>query len=224
MNSRDTVVPTSTFEPSENNVLVLSPHTDDGELGAGGTIARFLDEGRNVNYIAFSGCETSVPEGMPKDTLRKECKRSTVALGLQPGKTTILNYEVRRFPENRQKILDDLIRIKNEYQPGLVLVPSSQDMHQDHGTIYWEALRAFKKEASIWGYEHPWNNLTFTTDIFVKLSEKHVKRKIGALKEYLSQTDKGYMDERNLRALLCTRGAQLDLPYAEAFELVRLIY
>lgn len=71
MNSRDTVVPTSTFEPSENNVLVLSPHTDDGELGAGGTIARFLDEGRNVNYIAFSGCETSVPEGMPKDTLEK---------------------------------------------------------------------------------------------------------------------------------------------------------
>ena len=46
---------------NNNRVLVLSPHTDDGELGAGGTIARFLDEGKDVYYIAFSGCETSVP-------------------------------------------------------------------------------------------------------------------------------------------------------------------
>ena len=49
-------------------------------------------------------------------------------------------------------------------------------------------------------------------------------RKIKALKEYKSQMDKSYMDEKNLRALIRTRGAQLDLPYAEAFELVRLIY
>jgi LmbE family N-acetylglucosaminyl deacetylase len=224
MNSLDTVVFTRTLKPDQDNVLVLSPHTDDGELGAGGTIARFLGEGRNVSYIAFSGCETSVPKGMPRDTLRKECMRSTVALGLQPGKTTILNYEVRKFPENRQAILDDLINIKNRYQPSLVLVPSSHDMHQDHGTIYWEALRAFKKEASIWGYEHPWNNLDFATHIFVRLSEEHVTKKIKALHEYESQYDKGYMDEKNLRALLCTRGSQLDLPYAEAFELVRSIY
>ena len=212
------------LELDDKSVVVFSPHTDDGELGAGGTIARFIDEGRNVKYVAFSGCETSVPQGMAKDTLRKECVRSTVALGLPPGNVTILNYEVRKFPEHRQEILDDLINLKNKYRPGLVLIPSSHDMHQDHATIYWEALRAFKKEVSIWGYEHPWNNLTFTTHIFVRLSEELVGKKIRALKEYASQTDKGYMDERNLRALLSTHGAQLDLPYAEAFELVRLIY
>jgi LmbE family N-acetylglucosaminyl deacetylase len=97
-------------------------------------------------------------------------------------------------------------------------------MHQDHGVIFWEALRAFKKEASIWGYEHPWNNLTFTTDIFVQLTSEQVDRKILALKKYQSQIDKRYMDENNLRALICSRGSQLDVQYAEAFELVRLIY
>jgi LmbE family N-acetylglucosaminyl deacetylase len=208
----------------DNKILVLSPHTDDGELGAGGTIARFLDEGKDVYYVAFSGCETSVPIGLPKDTLRKECKRSIVTLGLQPEKVIILDYQVRTFPEHRQEILDTLIKFKQELDPGLVLVPSSNDMHQDHGVIYWEALRAFKKEASIWGYEHPWNNLTFTTDIFVELTSEQVERKINALKRYESQTDKRYMDEKNLRALICTRGAQLDVAYAEAFELVRLIY
>jgi len=209
---------------SFRKILVLSPHTDDGELGAGGTIAKFLQEGKDVYYIAFSGCETSVPQGLPTDTLRKECQRSTKTMGLPPERVLILNYQVRTFPEHRQEILDDLIRFRPRYHPDLVLVPSSHDIHQDHGVIYWEALRTFKKESSIWGYEHPWNNLTFTTDIFVRLDEEHVEKKLKILKEYQSQSDRGYMKEDRIRALLCTRGAQLDVPYAEAFELVRQLY
>lgn len=50
-------------------ILVLSPHPDDGELGAGGTIARFLEENREVYYIAFSSCEKSIPTELAKDTL-----------------------------------------------------------------------------------------------------------------------------------------------------------
>jgi len=205
-------------------VLVLSPHTDDGEIGAGGTIARFVDEGKEVYYIAFSSCESSLPEALPKDTLRRECLQSVKTMGISPERMLILDYKVRTFPEHRQEILDDLIRLKPQYNPDLVLVPSSHDMHQDHGVIYWEALRAFKKEASIWGYEHPWNNLTFTTDIFVRLKPEHVEKKLRVLREYKSQVDRGYMDEERIRALICTRGAQLDVPYAEAFELVRQLY
>ena len=205
-------------------VLVLSPHTDDAELGAGGTIARLLDEGKEVYYVAFSGCETSVPNGLPKDTLREECKASGKEMGILPERLTIFDYKVRTFPEHRQQILEDLIKLRPIYQPDLLLVPSSNDSHQDHGVIYWEALRAFKKDSSIWGYEHPWNNLSFTTDIFVKLESKHLNKKLSVLKKYKSQVDKGYMDKDYIKALACTRGAQLDIPYAEAFELIRLLY
>ena len=207
-----------------NRVLVLSPHTDDGELGAGGTIARFIDEGKDVYYVAFSGCETSIPEGLPKNTLRKECRRSVVSLGFLPEKITLLDFEVRTFPQHRQEILDKLINLKQRIEPGLVLLPSTQDMHQDHGVIYSEALRAFKKESSIWGYEHPWNNLTFTTDIFVTLNLKYMERKLKAIKEYKTQQSKSYMDEKNIMALSCTRGSQIDVSFAEAFESIRLIY
>ncbi len=208
-------------------VLILSPHTDDAELGAGGTIARFLDEGKELHYVAFSGCESSVPEGMPKNTLRRECMRSASLIGIERQNLTILKYQVRTFPEHRQEILDEMIRIKQQINPDLVLVPSSNDMHQDHSTIYWEALRAFKKEASIWGYEHSWNNLNFSTDIFVRLSEAQVQRKISALKAYVSQitySQKSYFDEINIRSLIVARGSQVDVRYAEAFELVRLLY
>jgi N-acetylglucosamine malate deacetylase 1 len=208
-------------------ILVLSPHTDDAELGAGGTIAKFIDEGKKIFYVAFSGCETSVPKGMPKDTLRKECKKSTKALGLSPDSVRILDYQVRTFPEHRQIILEEMIKIKHELNPDLVLIPSSNDMHQDHSTIYWEALRAFKKDASIFGYEHPWNNLNFSTDIFVRLTEAQVETKIKALREYESQitfSQKSYFDETNLRSLIFARGSQVNARHAEAFELVRLLY
>ena len=145
-------------------------------------------------------------------------------MGLPPERVTILDYKVRTFPEYRQEILEDLVRLNPQYKPDLVLTPSSHDIHQDHKVIYWETLRAFKKESSIWGYEHPWNNLEFTTDIIVRLKQEHVENKLMVLKAYKSQVDKGYMDETRLRGLICTRGAQLDVAYAEAFELIRQIY
>jgi N-acetylglucosamine malate deacetylase 1 len=204
-------------------VLVLSPHTDDAELGAGATIARFLEEGKDIHFAIFSCCETSIPKGMPAGTLKKECLLSLKNLGIPSNNITIFDYDVRTFPTHRQEILQNLVDIKDTIEPDLVLIPSSHDMHQDHGVIYWEALRTFKKDTTILGYEHPWNNLTFTTDVFVKVNELQVEKKIKALKEYKSQKERGYMKENNLRALIITRGAQLDADYAEAFELIRCI-
>lgn len=206
-----------------SKILALSPHPDDTELGAGGTIARFIEEGKEVYYVAFSSCEKSMPQGLPGDALRVECRNSTKLLGISPDNLILLDYEVRTFPAYRQQILENLIEFNEKIKPDLVLVPSSSDTHQDHQTIYNEALRAFKKTSSIWGYEHPWNNLTFTTDIFVKLEEKHIARKVEALSQYQSQDFRPYFEEKYIRALAYTRGTQVDFPFAETFELIRLL-
>ena len=57
------------------NILVLAPHTDDGELGLGGTISRLIEDGKKVTYVAFSTAQQSVPEGFPKDILKTEVKQ-----------------------------------------------------------------------------------------------------------------------------------------------------
>lgn len=49
-----------------NNILILAPHTDDGELGLGGTIRYLVELGKKVTYVAFSTAEQSVPEGFRK--------------------------------------------------------------------------------------------------------------------------------------------------------------
>lgn len=204
-------------------VLFLSPHPDDAELGVGGTIARFIREGQEVYYVAFSGCEKSVPSEFPRDILKIEYQKASEILGIPIKNAFLLDYEVRSFPLHRQEILEEMVKLNERINPDLVVVPSSSDFHQDHQTIHWEALRAFKKTSSIWGYEHPWNNLTFTTDIFVKLEQEDVEKKIDALKQYQSQDFRLYFDEEYIKALAYTRGVQVDFPYAEAFELIRLL-
>ncbi|MFN8317589.1 MAG: hypothetical protein U0T32_14165, partial [Chitinophagales bacterium] len=58
-------------------VLVLAPHTDDGELGCGASIHKFSSEGADVFYVAFSICTRSLPEHLHPMTLAEEVKRAT---------------------------------------------------------------------------------------------------------------------------------------------------
>lgn len=204
-------------------VLVISPHTDDGELAAGGTVARFIDEGKEVFYVSFSSCETSVPKDCPYDILKLECKEATKCLGITEENVILLDYEVRNFLKDRQRILDELIELNLKIKPDLVLIPSSNDLHQDHKVINEESLRAFKKTSSIWGYEHPWNNLSFTTDIFILLEKEHIQKKIDALSCYGSQSFRTYFNETYIKALAHTRGVQVDSLFAETFETLRLL-
>ena len=97
---------------SNGNILVLAPHTDDGELGLGASLSRFSSEGRNLVYVVFSTCEQSLPTGYAADSLVHECRKATEILGIKD--TRIFNFEVRKFPSFRQEILEALVSLKKE--------------------------------------------------------------------------------------------------------------
>ena len=202
-------------------VLVLAPHTDDGEFGCG-TISYLVSSGVEVSYAAFSACEQSVAPQFPKDILITEVKAATKVLGIKPKNLYLFNYEVRTFSYNRQFILDDILNLRKKINPDLVLIPSLRDIHQDHSTIANEALRAFKF-TTILSYELPWNNIDFSTTCFVKLNERFIKAKVNALKKYESQAHRSYANEEFIRSLARTRGVQINTRFAEVFEVIRLI-
>lgn len=205
-----------------DKVLVLAPHTDDGELGCGGTIARFIEEGKEVYCVAFSIAEESMPEGFPKNALLFEFKNAMNVLGIKESNQIIFRYPVREFPKYRQSILQDIIDLRNSIKPDLILVPSLNDIHQDHGVIAKESLRAFKKN-SILGYELPWNNIIFETRCFIKLEHSHLSSKVQALKCYKSQNHRAYLNDEFIFGLAKTRGTQFETEYAESFEVIRWI-
>lgn len=208
------------FNPKK--VLILAPHTDDGEFGCGGSISKFIEDGVEVYYAAFSACQQSVLTQFPSDILITEVKEATAILGIKKENLILFNYDVRTFNFRRQEILDDLIKLRNRINPDLVFMPSENDMHQDHFTIANEGLRAFKF-CSIMCYEVPWNNLTFNTSTFIHLKEVHIQKKIKALAEYKSQEHRSYANEEFIRALARTRGVQINTQYAETFDIIRLI-
>ncbi len=204
-------------------VIILAPHTDDGEFACGGSIARFIEECIECYYVAFSSCDESVPPGYPRDILKQELKAATTVLGIKDEYRIVFNYHVRNFPEERQEILEDMVRLNNEIKPDLVFLPTQFDTHQDHGVIAVEGFRAFKK-CSILGYELPWNNLTFISSGFIEISERHLAKKIEALMCYESQSGRDYASANYIQALAMTRGIQFGVKYAETFEVVRQIF
>lgn len=206
-----------------DNILILAPHTDDGELGCGGTISKYIREKKTVHYVAFSTCKESVPKGLPEWTLKDELGKATHVLGIPKDNVIIKDYQVRHFPERRQEILDDMIVIGREIKPDIIFIPSPHDIHQDHSTIAQEAMRAFK-HVCILGYELPWNNYTFNNQTFSILEEKDVEKKVEALACYESQSFRSYFQEEYLVGMCRAHGIQIGHPYAEVFETVRWVF
>lgn len=203
-------------------VLVLAPHTDDGEFGCGATLARLVDAGAEVRYVAFSIATRSLPEGFPPDTLAREVREATAELGIPESGLTVHDFEVRTFPEHRQEILELLIALWEEFQPDAVLQPSLRDIHQDHQVVAAEGLRAFKR-TTILGYEIPWNNFDFGYQAYVALHREHVDRKVRALAKYESQQHRRYSDPEYIWNLARTHGINVNREYAEVFEIYRVV-
>lgn len=204
------------------NVLVLAPHTDDGELGCGGTISKICRQGHSVYYIAFSAAEQSVSPEFPSDILRKEVVEATSVLGVNKNNLIVLDFEVRNFVSRRKDILEKMVSINREINPDLVFLPSTNDTHQDHQIISSEGFRAFKR-TSILGYELPWNNLSFYGQVFIHLEDFNLNDKICALNKYESQSSRPYFNSEVVKSLSIIRGQQIGTKYAEAFENIRLV-
>ena len=210
---------------NHNNILILAPHTDDAELGCGGSISRFIEEGRNVFVVAFSTAEESLPPDMPKDTLRTEFLSAMPELGVPHQNIMVYNYPVRKLSYHRQEVLEEIVRIRKNIKPDLVLLPSGNDLHQDHQVLHGEGLRAFK-DISVIGYELPWNHIHFSAQAFVVLQERHLDAKWNSMQKYKSQIilKRPYFTREFIDSLARVRGTQVKTEWAEAFEVLRIKY
>ena len=202
--------------------LVLAPHTDDGEFGCGGTMARLVEAGVEVRYVAFSIATKSLPDGFPPDTLAREVRAATAEMGIPESRLNLHDFDVRTFPERRQDLLELLVALWEELRPDAVFQPSHHDVHQDHQTVAQEGLRAFKR-TTVLGYEIPWNNLDFSYGAYFALDESHVERKIAALERYGSQQHRRYANPEYVRNLARVHGINVNRDYAEVFQVYRIV-
>jgi LmbE family N-acetylglucosaminyl deacetylase len=200
--------------------LVLAPHTDDGELGCGGTLALLAKSGCHVRYIAFSIANRSLPPGFPPDTLAGEAREATAVLGVED--VVLHDFDVRTFPDHRQEILELLVEECKGFKPDVVFVPSPSDMHQDHQTVAQEGLRAFKR-TTVLGYLLPWNTSGFSDDCYIAFGEEELEKKVEAVGMYKSQSSRSYAGPEYIRSLARVHGVTVGRPLAEVFKVLRLV-
>lgn len=206
-------------------ILILSPHTDDAELGCGGSIINFIEQNKQILWVVFSTADESLPENMQKNTLKDEFMEVAKKLSLKDNQVIINNFKVRYLHERRQDVLELLIKIRHDFKPDLVIGPSLNDFHQDHVVVANEMVRAFKSTSSIISYELPWNHVNFNTQFFSRLTKNHIEKKIDLLTSYKSQLQKDrlYFSGKFIEGLARTRGIQVNTEFAEAFEVIRWI-
>lgn len=203
-------------------VLFLGAHPDD-EISCGGTLHRLIREGHEVHYAYMSECtESTVALGFDAQQLLDECSASCTNLGILEKNIYTYDFPVRRLPQYRQEILEELVSLRKLIKPGLVLVASRDDVHQDHSAVTHEAVRAFK-HSSILGYEFPWNQLVSHVDLLSELESDDLEAKIRTWNCYATQASRGYHGAQVFNSLAQIRGMQANVPLAEGFEVIRVI-
>ena len=164
-----------------------------------------------------------MPPDFPPNALKKEFEEVLSYLGLDKKNSLIMDYKVRKLSEVRQEVLENLVNIRKSFIPDIVIGPSLNDFHQDHGVVAQEMIRAFKTSCSILCYELPWNHVEFKTQFFVKLNETQIESKLNMLECYKTQlvAKRNYFTKEFIKGLARVRGAQINHDFAEAFEVVR---
>jgi N-acetylglucosamine malate deacetylase 1 len=194
-------------------ILAIAPHTDDIELGCGATLHKYKDQ-YQIDTVAISSAQP-LAKGDPVQEFYD-------AMKIIGANVSFLDFQCRTLNERRQDLLDYFWQLQQKNKYDIIFCPSSYDHHQDHQVTYDEAFRAFK-HSTILGYELPWNNRTFRTDVFISVEEDNIDAKVKMLDCYETQLERAFMCKEYVKDIARTRGLQVNKKYVEAFEAIRII-
>jgi len=195
-------------------LLCLGAHSDDIEIGCGGTILSLLDANKEaeVRWVVFSAI----------DARSREASDSAAAFlsHARHKEISIRSHRDGFFPFIGAAIKDEFEALKLEFEPDVIFTHFRDDRHQDHRLISELTWNTFR-DHFILEYEIPkYDGDLGQPNVFIPLSESICQRKIQILLEiFKSQRQKSWFDEETFRALLRLRGMEANsrTRYAEAF-------
>lgn len=203
------------------HVLCLGAHSDDIEIGCGGTILRLAQEYPDlaVTWVVFSATGIRAGEA-----------QASAGVFLEKTKTKQVKLNQFRdgyFPFNGAEIKDYFEQLKKEVAPDLVLTHYHEDLHQDHrliASLTWNTFR----DHLILEYEIPkYDGDMGNPNFFVQLDEATAHRKSALILEHFqTQADRQWFSEDTFLALLRLRGLAANAPtrYAEGFYLRKGVF
>ena len=108
------------------------------------------------------------------------------------------------------------------FKPDLIFTHSKQDVHQDRNTMTDEALRAFRG-ITVLGFDVVRSSYGFFPHFLVEVTEEDVNKKIEALSKYETYRDRYYFNSELTRSIMVRHGALAERPFAEGFDILRIV-
>ena len=209
------------FNNSLQQILCLGAHSDDIEIGCGGTILKLIEmyPDLNVYWVVL---------GAKGEREREAIKSAEDFLGsVKHKKIVIKGFEDGFFPYIGADIKLYFERLKQEVKPDLILTHYQQDLHQDH-RIVSELTRNTFRDHLIWEYEIPkYDGDLASPNVLVHLTQSIRQQKINHLMNHFqTQSNKQWFTEETFSAILRIRGIESNSPeqYAEGFYCRKIVF
>jgi LmbE family N-acetylglucosaminyl deacetylase len=207
-------------EKSPLRILCLGAHSDDIEIGCGGTVLRLLHEhpGSSVHWVVFSA-----------NSIREAEARASAADFLSSAKesvVTVRSFRESYFPYVASDIKDFFEELKGSTHPEIIFCHHRHDMHQDHRLIAELAWNTFRNHV-VAEYEIPkYEGDLGTPNLFVPISRALAERKIELLlTHFASQANRTWFRRDTFDGIMSVRGVECNAPEgkAEAFHVRKLV-
>ena len=219
-------------------ILILSPHADDEILGCGGFISKYSKLNYKIHVLILTNANKGAPEIYSTKEIQKirnEAKQANKFIGTKKlffenlPALNLNNYPIYKITNIINKYISDI-------NPEIILIPSSNDIHEDHKIIFKAAkvsLRFNKtsKLKNILSYEvlseTEWNEneKSFNPNYFISLSFSDLNNKIKAFLKYKSQVKK-FPHPRSKEGIINlskVRGSNIFTNFAEAFKVEKIL-
>jgi LmbE family N-acetylglucosaminyl deacetylase len=201
-------------------ILCIGAHSDDIEIGCGGTVLRLLAErpGCKVSWVVFSGGNG------PRE---EEARASAAEFLSLAGETSV---SVKAFRESYSPAswaeIKDAFEELRSIEPDVVFTHRRRDEHQDHRVLGELAWNTFRRHL-ILEYEIPkYEGDLETPNVFVPLSGAVAARKVDLLERHFqSQRARSWFRRETFEGLMTVRGIECNAPdgMAEAFHARKIV-
>jgi LmbE family N-acetylglucosaminyl deacetylase len=200
-------------------VLCLGAHSDDIEIGAGGTILQWMSAGTklDVTWCVLSGTGPREAEARASAT--------DFLTGADRARIEVHQFRDGFFPAESAEIKAWFEALKGRIAPDVILTHHSDDAHQDHREVNRLTWNTFR-DHTILEYEIPkWDGDLGRPNVYVPLDEATMARKVELLiRHFGTQRSKHWFDAETFRGLARLRAMECRAPgrYAEAFHARKL--
>lgn len=201
------------------SILCLGAHSDDIEIGAGGTILHMIAEGAllDVHWCVLSGSSDRAAEA--------RASALDFLAGASSKQIEIANFEDSYFPSQSRELKIWLNALRERISPDLIFTHARSDAHQDHREVNKLTTNVFRDQLVL-EYEIPkWDGDLMPRNVYVPFAATIMQRKTELLmKHFGSQRSKDWFDEETFRGLARLRGMECRSlsRFAEAFTIRKL--